>query len=423
MKNHNVIQNLFRDLTINRKGIIALLMLFAISATAQTSTENLKKHIYFLAGKKLKGRGTGSKGEKLASVYIAKQFKSYGLQPKGDNGYFQTFTFKDKSNPHDTVGNGAERNLTNVIGYIDNGAASTIIIGAHYDHLGLGHDHNSLDANPDNKAHYGADDNASGTAGMMEMARHYATNNVKEPYNFLFMAFSGEELGLLGSKKYTGKPTIDMSTVNFMLNFDMIGRLSKETNKLIVYGVGTSPNFVPAIGAVKTGLSIKQDSSGVGPSDQTSFYLQNIPVLHFFTGQHSDYHRPSDTPDKINYDGEKVVVDYAIALVDELQKQPKQPFLATKVKSEDTPKFKVTMGIMPDYAYDGKGVHVDGVTDGKPAALAGIKKGDIIIKLGDVDVVDMTTYMKALAAQKKGSVAEVVVMRGTERVVSKVEFK
>jgi S1-C subfamily serine protease len=118
-----------------------------------------------------------------------------------------------------------------------------------------------------------------------------------------------------------------------------------------------------------------------------------------------------------------VVVDYAIALVDELQLQPKQPFLATKVKAEDTPKFKVTMGIMPDYAFDGKGVHVDGVTDGKPAALAGLKKGDIIIKLGDIDVTDMTTYMKALAAQKKGSVAEVVVMRGTERVVSKVEFK
>lgn len=423
MKNDNVIPNLFRDLMINMKGLIAVLMLFAFSAPAQTSTVNLKKHIYFLAGKKLQGRGTGSKGENLASAYIAKQFKSYGLLPKGDNGYFQTFTFKDKSNPHDTVGNGAERKLTNVVGYLDNGAANTIIIGAHYDHLGLGHDHNSLDANPDGKAHYGADDNASGTAGMLEMARHYATNTINEEYNFLFMAFSGEELGLLGSKKFTGKPTIDLAKVNFMLNFDMIGRLSVETNKLIVYGVGTSPNFVPAIGAVKTSLTIKQDSSGVGPSDQTSFYLQNIPVLHFFTGQHSDYHKPSDTPDKINYDGEKVVVDYAIALVDELQLQPKQPFLATKVKAEDTPKFKVTMGIMPDYAFDGRGVHVDGVTDGKPAALAGLKKGDIIIKLGDVEVTDMTTYMKALAAQKKGSVAEVVVMRGAERVVSTVEFK
>ncbi len=419
-------KNIFNPLSKGVSRFIVtgcVILAFAFSATAQTSTDNLKKHIYFLAGKKLQGRGTGSKGEKLASAYIAKQFKSYGLLPKGDDGYFQTFTFKDKSNPHDTVGDGAERKLTNVVGYLDNGATNTIIIGAHYDHLGLGHDHNSLDANPDNKAHYGADDNASGTAGMLEMARHYATNNVKEEYNFLFMAFSGEELGLLGSKKFTVKPTIDLAKVNFMLNFDMIGRLSKETNKLIVYGVGTSPNFVPAIGAVKTSLTIKQDSSGIGPSDQTSFYLQNIPVLHFFTGQHSDYHKPSDTPDKINYDGEKVVVDYAIALVDELQFQPKQPFLATKVKAEDTPKFKVTMGIMPDYAFDGKGVHVDGVTDGKPAALAGLKKGDIIVKLGDVEVTDMTTYMKALAAQKKGSVAEVVVMRGTERVVSTVEFK
>jgi hypothetical protein len=409
----------------NLKYIIAVLSIaIIVNANAQTSTENLKKHINYLASPKLKGRGTGSKGEKLASEYIAKQFKSYGLSPKGTNNtYFQTFTFKDRSNPHDTVGNGAQRKLTNVVGYIDNSAENTIIIGAHYDHLGMGFDHNSLDANPEKKAHYGADDNASGTAGMLEMARIYATNNIKEPYNFLFMAFSGEELGLLGSKKFTGNPTIDLKKVDFMLNFDMIGRLNTDTRKVIVYGVGTSPNFVPAINGIKTDLTFKFDSSGIGPSDHTSFYLENIPVLHFFTGQHPDYHKPSDTPDKINYDGEKTVVDYVIALTDDLIKQPKQSFLTTKANKDDTPKFKVTMGIMPDYAFEGQGVHVDGVTDGKPAALAGIKKGDIIIKLGDIDVTDMTTYMKALAANKKGSVAEVVVMRGTERIISKVEFK
>lgn len=406
-----------------KAGITIVSVLFiSLALQAQTSVENLKKHIYFLASEKLQGRGTGSKGEKLASAYIAKQFKSYGLLPKGTKGYLQTIAFKMPANPHDTAATGKENKITNVVGYIDNGAESTIIIGAHYDHLGLGHDHNSLDANPVGKPHYGADDNASGTAGMLEMARHYATNNVKEQYNFLFIAFSGEELGLIGSKKFTANPTIDLKKVNFMINFDMIGRLNTDTKKLLVYGVGTSPNFVQAVTGLPTSLSLKTDSSGIGPSDHTSFYLENIPVLHFFTGQHPDYHKPSDTPDKINYEGEKTVVDFVITLVDNLQAQPKQAFLATKSKSTDSPKFKVTMGIMPDYAFDGKGVHVDGVTDGKPAALAGIQKGDVIIKMGDIEVTDMQTYMKALAAHKKGDKVEVTVVRGTQNVALTVEF-
>lgn len=426
MKNGNVIPHCFRDLLIYRKGLVAALFTLALSVSlqAQTSTENLKKHIYYLASEKLKGRGTGSTGEKLAYKYISKQFKKYGLKPKGDGkSYHQHVTFKMPANPHDTLAGGPQRKLTNVVGYIDNGAEETIIIGAHYDHLGMGYDHNSLDANPENKAHYGADDNASGTAGMLEMARYYATNKVKERYNFLFIAFSGEELGLIGSKKFTAAPTIPLTKVDFMINFDMIGRLSTETKKLIVYGVGTSPTFVPVITDLKTDLSLKTDSSGIGPSDHTSFYLENIPVLHFFTGQHSDYHKPSDTPDKINYDGEKQVLDYVIALTDKLMEYRKLQFATTKTKSEDTPKFKVTLGIMPDYAYEGEGVRVDGVTDGKPAAVAGLQRGDVIVKLGDVQVTDMNTYMKALANHKKGDTTEVTVVRGDLRLTKPLEFK
>lgn len=407
-----------------RGGILVALMLFTTILSAQTSADNLKKHVYFLASEKLQGRGTGSTGEKLAGKYIAKQFKKYGLKPKGDgNSYHQHVTFKMPANPHDTLAGGPKRNLTNIVGYLDNGADYTIVIGAHYDHLGLGRDHNSLDANPEGKAHYGADDNASGTAGMLEMARYYATNKEKEKYNFLFIAFSGEELGLIGSKKFTAKPTITLASVDFMINFDMIGRLSTETKKLIVYGVGTSPTFVPAITSLPTDLSLKTDSSGVGPSDHTSFYLENIPVLHFFTGQHSDYHKPSDTPEKINYEGEKQVVDYVIALTNKLMEYRKLQFTPTKQKSEDTPKFKVTMGIMPDYAFEGKGVRVDGVTDGKPAAVAGLLRGDVIIKLGDVEVDGMQSYMKALANIKKGDKADVVIERGTEKLTKTVEFK
>ena len=409
-----------------RGEIIATLFALSLSVSsfAQTSTENLKKHVYYLASEKLKGRGTGSSGEKLAAKYIAKQFKKYGLAPKGDGkSYFQTVEFKLPANPHDTLAGGVKRRLTNVVGFIDNGAEYTIVIGAHYDHLGMGRDHNSLDANPEGKPHYGADDNASGTAGMLEMARHYTGNKVKEKYNFLFIAFSGEELGLIGSKKFTAKPTIDLGKVHFMINFDMIGRLSTETQKLIIYGVGTSPTFVPVISTTSTTLSLKTDSSGVGPSDHTSFYLENIPVLHFFTGQHSDYHKPGDTPEKINYEGEKQVVDYVIALTNKLIEYRKLQFTATKTKSEDTPKFKVTMGIMPDYAFEGAGVCVDGVTDGKPAAVAGLLRGDVIIKLGDVEVDGMQSYMKALAAVKKGDTATVIIQRGTEKLTKTVAFK
>lgn len=418
-------KNKFISVIPAKAGISLVTLLFlSVICFAQTSAENLKKHIYYLAGEKLKGRGTGSNGEKLAAKYIAKQFKKYGLQPKGlNNSYYQTATFKLPANPHDTLAAGKERKLTNVVGYIDNGAEYTVVIGAHYDHLGMGYDHNSLDANPENKAHYGADDNASGTAGILEMARYYATNKEKERYNLLFIAFSGEELGLIGSKRFTTNPTIDLSKVHFMINFDMIGRLNADTKKLIVYGVGTSPTLLPVINDVKTNLSIKTDSSGIGPSDHTSFYLQNIPVLHFFTGQHSDYHKPSDTPEKINYDGEKEVLDYVITITNKLMDYRKLQFTPTKTKSEDTPKFKVTMGIMPDYAYDGEGVHVDGVTDGKPAAVAGLQKGDVIVKLGDVEVKDMTTYMKALAAIKKGDKADVVFKRGAETLTRSVEFK
>lgn len=425
MKIENVIPNLFRNLMIARKAVLVVVA-FAISfsLSAQTSPENLKKHIYFLASEKLKGRGTGSSGERHAAKYIAKQFKKYGLQPKGDGkSFFQTVEFKMPANPHDTLAGGPKRKLTNVVAYLDNGADYTIVFGAHYDHLGLGHDHNSLDANPEGKAHYGADDNASGTAGMLEIARYYATNKVKEKYNFLFIAFSGEELGLIGSKKYTAKPSIPLANVHFMVNFDMIGRLNADTRKLIVYGVGTSPTFVPVINGTTTTLSLKTDSSGVGPSDHTSFYLENIPVLHFFTGQHSDYHKPTDTPEKINYEGEVEVLNYVIELTNKLIEYRKLQFTPTKTKSEDTPKFKVTMGIMPDYAFEGKGVRVDGVTDGKPAAVAGLQRGDVIIKLGDVEVDGMQSYMKALANIKKGDKADVVVERGTEKLTKTVEFK
>lgn len=403
-----------------KKCILILLAFVAIlpnfGSAQKISTKKLKKHITFLASDDLHGRATGSEDEVKAANYIVAEFEKIGLKPKGNSGtWFNDFEFHKSTDPHGTVSaDGPLVHARNVCGYLDNGAASTVIIGAHYDHLGLGHDHNSLDANPEGKIHNGADDNASGVAAVIELARFFTKNKEKERHNFLFLCFSGEELGLLGSKKFTEYPTLDLKTVDFMINMDMVGRLNEEKKTLVVGGVGTSPTWVPAIKAQPNpGFSIKQDSAGIGPSDHTSFYLKNIPVLFLFTGQHGDYHKPSDDVEKINFKGEKALISWLVKLIGHIEKTTpnRLVFQETKSKEGDTPRFKVTLGIMPDYTWEGSGVHVDGVTEGKPASKAGVQKGDIIRKLGDIDVADMQAYMKGLAAFKKGDSTTVIVER------------
>ncbi len=376
--------------------------------------KNIKNHISFLASDKLNGRGTSSTEEVEAAKYIALQFQKLGLK-SFNNSYLKPFVYKKNTNPHDTSLIGIkEKTANNVVGFLDNKAPYTIVIGAHYDHLGLGHDHNSLDANPEGKIHNGADDNASGTSGVIELANYFSSNKKTEPYNFLFICFSGEELGLLGSKKWCENPDIDLLKINYMINMDMIGRLNDSTQKLVVYGVGTSPSFVPLIDSIKTNFNIKKDSSGIGPSDQTSFYLKDIPVLHFFTGQHSDYHKPTDDADKINYKGESEVLKYIATLIEKTYKYPKLTFSKTRNPDMGKSSFKVTMGVMPDYTYEGEGMRIDGVTENKPAFKAGIEAGDIVKKLGDTDVKDVQGYMKALAKFKKGDTTNVEVLRKGE---------
>jgi hypothetical protein len=404
--------------------LVALLIVSKVSAQS-VQLPRLQKDIAFLASNKLKGRGTGTKEELKAAKYLAKQMKKAGLQPKGDNGsYLAKFGFrKAPHNPHGSPdgADGEQVYSNNVVGYLDNGAEYTVIIGGHYDHLGLGHDHNSLDAEPVGKIHNGADDNASGTAGVIELARVLAGNDKKERYNYLFMCFSGEELGLVGSKRYTDYPTIDLTKVHYMINMDMIGRLTPEKG-LVVGGVGTSPDFVPMINSLQFPHKVKQDSAGVGPSDHTSFYLKNIPVLFFFTGQHSDYHKPSDDVEFIQLEGVGKVLRYVLSAIETLDAKPRLTFQETKSRESDSPKFTVTLGIMPDYTFEGKGVHVDAIREGKPAATAGVLKDDIITKLGGTEVSDVQGYMKVLATFKKGDKTSVTILRGTETKEFQVEF-
>jgi hypothetical protein len=387
------------------------------------TTDNIKKHVAFLASDKLEGRGTSTAGEMKAAKYIAKQFKKIGLTPMGTEGsWFHHFEYAKVTNPHITDDpKNPKLKSQNIVGYLDNGAEYTIVVGAHYDHLGRGYDKNSLDPNPDGKIHNGADDNASGTSGVIELARHFSKNNKKEPYNFLFMCFSGEELGLLGSKKFIEYPTFPLEKVNWMLNMDMIGRL-REDKGLMVQGVGTSSLWVKMLEIMQPDMKIIKDSSGIGPSDYTSFYLKGIPVIGFFTGQHTDYHKPSDDTELIDIQGEKRVLDFAVRLIEATCTFPKMDFRQTKQPQSQARSFKVTMGVMPDYAYDKKGMRIDGVTDGKPASIAGMKAGDIIIKIGDMDIENVYTYMDALGKFKKGEIVKVVVKRGAEDIVVDVTF-
>jgi hypothetical protein len=313
----------------------------------------------------------------------------------------------------------------NILGYLDNGAPYTVIIGAHYDHLGFGEDGNSLYRGPEKMIHPGADDNASGVAGMIELAR-LLKKAKNQKTNYLFIAFSGEESGLIGSKYFTENPTLPLSKISYMINLDMIGRLNDSTHSLTIGGYGTSPQWADLIGSTinKKIFILTVDSSGTGPSDHTSFYLKNIPVLFFFTGIHSDYHKPTDRADKINYPGELQVIKLIYAITQKMDGMNKPVFTKTRDRQFGlTPAFNVTLGIMPDYSFPGSGLRIDAISEGRPAEKAGLRTGDIITKLGDYTVISLQTYMDALSKFNRDDHTTVVFLRGREEMKASVEFK
>ncbi len=392
-------------------GILILLLLFVSCKQAEPTLVSLEKDVAILSADEFEGRETGKEGEQKAANYIAERFKNLKLQPKGTNGFLQEFSFKNSSSPHEKPKFSEEKSdsLTlgkSVIAYLDNQAETTIVIGAHFDHLGYGIQ-GSLFPGVDT-IHNGADDNASGVAMMLKLA--YELQNKKQQKvtnnNYLFIAFSGEEMGLLGSNYFVKNPTIDLKKVNYMINMDMVGRLNEEK----------------AVSINDFGLKIIENQSGVGPSDHTSFYLSDIPVLHFFTGQHEDYHKPSDDAHLINYVGMETLSNYILAVVEDLDSFGKLAFRATKNESEETPRFKVGLGIVPDYLFDGEGMRIDGVSEGKPAQKAGLQKGDIVKKLDTTSITDMMSYMKALSAFEAGQKTKVIIDRKGEFIELEVAF-
>lgn len=403
---------------------------FQCSQVVRTSLQpSARADVAYLASDSLRGRGTGSEGEKAAAAYLVSRFTDLGLTPKGENGgWYQPFTFKPMSAPQvhhagdsARLGMGLVKELTgtNVLALLDNGAATTVIIGAHYDHLGMG-DENSLWTGGA-AIHNGADDNASGVAGMLELARRLSQPGAPRANNYLFIGFSAEEKGLIGSKYFCDHPTVDLSAVNYMLNMDMVGRYN-EANGLAIYGTGTSPAWVPVLDKLK----IKQvrTESGTGPSDHTSFYLKNIPVLHFFTGQHEDYHKPSDDSEKINYEGIETVLGVVEKVITAMDKQDRLAFTKTVDSTPSANDFKVTLGVMPDYMYNnGDGMRIDGTKEGRPAARAGLLQGDVITAIGAFPVTDVYTYMECLGKFSKGESTTVTLKRNGEELVLPVKWE
>jgi aminopeptidase YwaD len=331
--------------------------------------------------------------------------------------------------------NGKSANVVGVLPGSDPQLASEyVIIGAHYDHLGLGGPE-SLAANPEGQIHHGADDNASGTAGVLELARVLANERGKIKRSIMFIAFSGEEMGLLGSGAYTKNPIVPLGTTVAMLNMDMIGRL--RNGSLFIGGMGTSPVWKPLINRLngtmqptssgpgngsgsRFQLSFGED--GFGPSDHQSFYVRDIPVLFFFTGTHDDYHKPTDTADKINAEGLKQVAEFVREIAVSVANDP-QRIAFTKVKVEQRPTgrgFRVYLGTVPNYSDQSDGMKLDGVRPGSPAERAGLQAGDFIVKLGKTPIKNVYDYTYALGEMRAGEEVEVLIRRNSKEMTLKI---
>lgn len=441
--------------------VLLLITALSTSALAQkaavtTSVEsNLRKHVEVLASDKFEGRRAGEPGANAAGEYVAEQFRMIKLRPvvsvaNGRQGYKQTFSYSPVRDPHSTPGDPTSapaapnaKQAFNVIGILPGNDPTlkneAIVIGAHYDHLGKG-GQGSLAANS-TEIHHGADDNASGTAAVIELARQF-TKEKKNKRTIIFIAFSGEEDGLFGSKYYVNNPVWPLDKTVAMINLDMVGRLKDD--KLNVGGVGTGvewKSLVEAKNAGKTQLvgassstmpvalsvsnlfQLALNEDGFGPSDHSSFYGKQIPVLFFFTGTHLDYHKPSDTFEKINYGGLTKIASYVSTIAKSIDENPMRPTYKTAPAS-GTPGgrmgFNVSLGTIPSYADSTDGMVLDGVRDDSPASKAGLKKGDKVIKLAGKEIKNVYDYTAAMGEMKAGEEYEVVIKRGNETLTLKI---
>jgi membrane-associated protease RseP (regulator of RpoE activity) len=391
-----------------------------LGAQRPVEPPNLVDDVRFLTNDRLQGRMTGSPGADTAAAYLARRFSQVGLQPAA-GGWFQNFVVNRDAPGARQMQSGA---LTgrNVIGILPGRDPvlrnQTVILGAHYDHLGLG-GFGSLDPDSTGVVHNGADDNASGAATLIQVAARLAA--APPARTVVFIAFSGEELGLLGSAHYVRTPIYPLAGTLAMVNLDMIGRL--RNGRLIIYGARSAMEFPALLDSLNwyAGFDLKAQGDGYGPSDHSSFYSAKRPVLHLFTDLHEDYHRTTDDWQKVNYDGLKRVADFTLGLVTALanrhraltfQDMPAPLASQAATPSNGPPGYGAYLGTVPDMTGAPGGVRLVGVRAGSPAEKAGLRGDDIITRIGTTDTPDLQAMTDALRSYKPGETVEILVRRG-----------
>jgi len=383
----------------------------------------IRRDIFYLASDALAGRLTGTPGNDSAAAYIARRYAGLGLRPMSD-GYLQRFVARPPSHAGPSPSLPTQNVFAILPGRDPALRGEYIVIGAHFDHLGTSTE-GALDPDVKGAVRRGADDNASGTAAVLELARLLAAAPTRR--SIIFANFSGEEEGLLGSAYFVEHSPVAIDSIAAMLNFDMVGRLKND--KLIVYGILTAkelPSLLDSATA-NAGLRITAQGDGFGASDQSSFYAKDIPVLHFFTDLHDDYHRASDVPEHINAAGEARVVAVAERVAREIgDRGPRLTFVravAAAPASSTREGSDVYFGSIPDMAGgDAPGLRLTGVRAGSPADIGGLKAGDVIVEFGGKPVKDLFEYSNALYSHKPGDDVSVVVLRGTQRLTLQVKL-
>lgn len=409
-------------------GALAALLLVSACRTAETggpaqplssAADRIQRDIAWLADDRREGRGTGTAGNDSAAAYIARRHEALGLRQLVPGTFLQRFTARSAEMAHDghPEGVAAENVVAMVAGTDPALRHQYVVIGAHFDHLGRSSAHAS-DPEAKDAIRNGADDNASGTAAVMELARQFAAHPARR--SIIFASFTGEELGLLGSQWFVEHSPVPVDSIVAMVNFDMIGRLRND--KLIVYGVATAKELPAIVAAanVEPKLVVSAVGDGFGPSDHSSFYTKGVPVLHFFTDLHDDYHKATDDAPKINSIGEARIVGMAEGVVRTIADRPTRMNVvraAAPVASAGSREGSNTyLGSIPDMsAGDIPGLKLSGVRAGSPAALGGLEAGDVIVTLGGKPVTDLYSYTDALYAHKPGDKVSVEYLRRTER--------
>ena len=400
---------------------LAVFALLALSAAARAQNPpagaaRIESDIRYLASDSLDGRLTGSPGNDSAAAYIARRFRELHLQPGGDDGgWLQHWTVGSTAATREA--GVADRRTENVVGILRGHgplAGQDIVIGAHFDHLGNGPFASTATGDSAHLIHHGADDNASGTAAVMEIARLLATARERPARTIVLVLFSGEEEGDLGSAWYADHPDIPVDSTLAMINLDMVGRL--RDNRLLILGVRSATEWQPLLDSVNATyrLDVRASGDGWGNSDQNSFFAKHLPVLFFFTDLHADYHRPADTWDKINAPGVATVAAFAADVARRLAARPGPLTFVDAPPPRMASGTRAYLGTIPDMTGEPGGVRLSGVSAGSPADVAGLKAGDILVGIGADTVANLNDMQNALVKHHPGDTVILRVRRGDQ---------